>query len=743
MEFVNTTPFPCITLPGQVNFPGNSLTLIVKGTFRIRHGETAVIADEQLFPTGDEFYPDDQDGVGSLRYASDFAHYKPSADLLLVGTCYPAGGESVPACHVSFRVGGKSKTLALFGDRHWSAGGGISNPRPFREMELRYEKSFGGIGYGNNPVGRGFSGQGAVRPGQNVLPNIEHFHRLVVSRNDQPGPAGFGPLHSLWTQRVDKLGTYDQEWVQGRWPWFPADFDWTYYNTAQDELRMEGYLKGDEMLAFEYLHPEHSKYSSRLPGVSVRCLVSKPDKAAAERRKCQEVALRLDTLWIDMDEETLVLVWRGVIETAKPGGEDIEHIFLCTENEEEPVDSLENLKQRFQRGLAALLEENLEEEESEEVSFTDLDIDGALSLAQKDIDAEIDLLKKALEAAGIESEAVVPAPTDSSADRELEERLLKEHGIFDEDRHDWTRERVAAHYLEGGTFADQDLRGLDLSGLDLNKAVFSNAYLQSVNFRECGLAKAVFLGSNCEQTDFSGADLQGTVFDECDCSFAIFTNSLMCNSSLVHATFDQALLVRADLSGANGEDALFSGANLQQARLVASQFQRADFSRALLEQADFRQAQLGEASMEGANAQRINLTGADLKELRASEGADFTGAILCEATGPESIWENAIMDHADISYTHLQSADFSGASFDNTNCFCADVRFGRFLGAVFKRAQCGSMDLFESSFESSVLTEVVFRDANLYGAEFLNAEITNSDFSGANLTMSKLAGRTV
>lgn len=743
MEFVNTTPFPCVTLPGQVNFPGHSITVIVKGTFRIRHRETAVIADEQLFPTGDEFYPDDQDGTGSLRYASDFAHYKPSADLLLVGTCYPAGGESVPACHVDFRVGGKSKTLALFGDRHWGAGGGISPPRPFREMELRYEKSFGGNGYGHNPVGKGFSGQGGRRSGQNVLPNIEHFHRLVVSRNDQPGPAGFGPLHSLWTERVGKLGTYDQEWLQGRWPWFPTDFDWTYYNAAQDEMRMEGYLKGDEMLDFEYLHPEHSKYSSRLPGVSVRCLVSKPDEVAAEEIHCHEVDLRLDTLWVDMDAETLVLVWRGVMETSKPGGEDIEHIFLCTECEEEPVGSLENLKERFQRELAALREEDPEEEGSEEIPSSDLDIDAALALAQKDIDAEIDQLKKTLEAAGIESEAVVPGQSESSADTELEERLLKEHGIFEEDLYDWTRERVAAHYLEGGAFTDQDLRGLDLSGLDLHKAVFGNAFLTSVNFRDCGLAKAVFRGSNCEQADFSGADLQGAIFDECDCSSAIFTNSRMCDSSLVHAIFDQAFLTRADLSGARGEDAMFNGANLLQARLVASQFPRADFSQALLEQADFRQAQLGEASMEGANAQRINLTEADITELRASEGADFTSAIICEATGPESIWENAIMDHADISFTHLQSADFSGASFHNTNCFGADVRFGRFVKAVFKGAQCGAMDLFESSFESSVLTEVIFREANLYGAEFLNAEITNSDFSGANLTMSKLAGRNV
>lgn len=743
MEFLNTTSFPCVTLPGQVNFPGYSITLIVKGTFKIRHGETAIIADEQLFPTGDEYYPDDQDGLGSLRYASDFAHYKPSADLLLAGTCFPGGGEPVSACHVNFRVGGRSKTLALFGDRYWRVGGGISKPQPFSQMQLRYEKSFGGAGYDRNPVGKGVQDQVSKSTGQRVLPNIEHLDHLVVSREDRPGPAGFGPLHSLWQQRVEKLGTYDQDWLQGRWPWFPTDFDWTYYNAAQDEMRMEGYLKGDEMLAFEYLHPEHHKYSSRLPGIAVRCLVDKSDDSLAEKTDCHEVALRLDTLWVDMDDETLVLVWRGVIDTAKPGGEDIDHIFLCTETAEETSDSPENLKQRFQSELAKLREESPEEEESEETLFTDLDIEDQLSLAQKDIDAEIDQLNKALAAAGIESETMVTEHSDSSGDREVEERLLKEHGIIDGDRPDWTRERVAAHYLEGGTFADQDLRGLDLSGLDLTKALFSNAYLNSVNLRDCGLAEAMFLGSNCEQADFSGADLQGAVFDECDCSAAVFTNSLMCNTSLVHATFDKASLVGADLSGANGEDALFNGANLQQARLVASQFKRADFSRALLKQADFSQAQLGEASMEGAKAHRINMTGADLTELRASEGADFTGAMLREVTGPESIWENAVMDHADISYAKLQTADFSGASFYKTNCFGADMRFGRFLGAVFRGAQCGAMDLFESNFESSVLLEVIFRGANLYGAEFLNAKITNSDFSGANLTMSKLAGRNV
>ena len=92
MELLNESHFEFAPIVGKVSPPQDSLTLIVKGTFRLSPGETTTLVDEQLLPTGDELYEDDDEGQGSCRYDSDFAYFKPYTDLLLVGNCHPPAG---------------------------------------------------------------------------------------------------------------------------------------------------------------------------------------------------------------------------------------------------------------------------------------------------------------------------------------------------------------------------------------------------------------------------------------------------------------------------------------------------------------------------------------------------------------------------------------------------------------------------------------------------------------------------
>lgn len=121
MEIVNRTPMQVAMTGGRVYFPNFSLTIIVKGTFDLCPGEPAKLSEEQLLPTGDESYEDHGELAATLRYESDFAHYKPKADLLLVGKAHAPAGNPVPRVPVEFRVGGHGKSLAVFGDRWWRA----------------------------------------------------------------------------------------------------------------------------------------------------------------------------------------------------------------------------------------------------------------------------------------------------------------------------------------------------------------------------------------------------------------------------------------------------------------------------------------------------------------------------------------------------------------------------------------------------------------------------------------------
>ena len=136
------------------------------------------------------------------------------------------------------------------------------------------------------------------------LPNLEDPKRPVSSPGMQTEPAGFGPIPRTWEQRTSRSGSYDAAWLKQRWPWFPNDFDWAHFNAAPRDQQLDGYLDGDEPLELENLHPDYSRYETRLPGI-------RPQLFVVDGYGTREAALKLDTLWVDADAEKLVLLWRG------------------------------------------------------------------------------------------------------------------------------------------------------------------------------------------------------------------------------------------------------------------------------------------------------------------------------------------------------------------------------------------------------------------------------------------------
>ena len=142
--------------------------------------------------------------------------------------------------------------------------------------------------------------------------------------------------------------------------------------------------------------------------------------------------------------------------------------------------------------------------------------------------------------------------------------------------------------------------------------------------------------------------------------------------------------------------------------------------------------------MEGANAQAAKLVGANLTELRASEGADFRRAVLRQAVGPEAIWIDAKLDDADFSYTNMPRADFTGASMKRVNCHGSEMSGTRLVKADLCQATMTSMNLFQGSLEKSNLTQTDISQSNLYGVEFLGATVSNTLAHEANLKMTKL-----
>lgn len=301
----NLTPFfwgPKVTSrkPPQVE-----MAVCVRGVFKLIPGQPLLAIEDPMqqgFMSGDTFLPEDIDQRGALVTANDFAEWKLHGEMLLKGTCHPPGG-SATSCNVRFAVGDWSKTLRVVGPRVFRPGmllgGTMSDPLPFEQMPLSWQNAYGGAGYAENPVGRGYDGP--------EMPTVEPVDAPVTKQGKRNVvPATFLPQSPHWPQRAGKRGKkYDAVWKRTRAPFYAEDFDWTYFQSAPEDQRLAGYLRGDEELLFENLHPAAPKWQTKLPALRIRAFVKTHDGSV------REPEMHLDTLYADLDAGKLYLTWRG------------------------------------------------------------------------------------------------------------------------------------------------------------------------------------------------------------------------------------------------------------------------------------------------------------------------------------------------------------------------------------------------------------------------------------------------
>ncbi len=733
MELVNNTPFTFAPLSGRIGFPGHSLTLIVKGTFELAADGRCVPAAEQYFPSGDVLYPDDSEGNGSNRYESDFAYYKPQADILLSGKCYAPDGKPVPACQATFKVGPYGKTVGVFGDRVWKGVmPSIGDPELFTEMDLRYENCFGGPGYGPNPVGKGYgSGSGAPKK----LPNIEDLNQLVDSPGRCPAPAGLGPVPRTWQQRVSKLGSYGGSWFKGRWPWFAEDFDWTYFNAAPVDTRASGYLKGNEPLFLQNLHPTVGQYHATLPGLRLR-VFTEIAASGGSAPDFRETEVHLDTLWVDTDTAQLILVWRGVIAVASSDYEELRHVFITSEPMDRPTASLDEMQRLFHQVIEDQKKRlDISPIEPEE-AYVDIPID--MREIENVLKASEQKRQDVMIAAGLDPKEGGTEPDPSARQAEVE--LLEQLGLVpDSEPEAHTRESVQQSIASGENMSGQDLSGLDLSQLNLQGADFSETILTGVNFSESELSGCDLTGADLSVANFHRSVLEGAVLNDADLTGARLCEANLRKAVLKGTVFDDAVLTRANLDACMANRASFRGADLSHAFFSNSSCQEADFSKSRLVGASFVNADLSQATLGDAIGRHIDMSGACLTGVRASGQTDLSMGRFREVSAPYSIWEEVVLNGSDFSFAQLEGANFAAASLVESDFSCADLKYARLSKASLCQGKWVSVNLFQANLEQADLTETDMRMSNIYGAELLDAVVHGTRFDGANLKMTKLA----
>jgi uncharacterized protein YjbI with pentapeptide repeats len=765
MRFVNaqpkhTTPFWVTSRPRRGDW---RMTVIVKAAYRLVSNALAVADEEEPPVAGGD---DPAEPGMALRYASDFAPFKPRADFLVVGAAHAPGGKPVGSCRVSIAIGEHRKSLAVFGDRSWTMGplgAHPGEPTPFVAMPLGYERAFGGPNYRRNPVGCGVD----VRSGH-PLPNIERLDQLITQSLDRPDPAGFGPLATTWQSRINKAGTYDATWQKTRWPWFPADFDWAFFNAAPADQQFS-FFRGDEVLTFENLHPEHRLYRSRLPGVVARIFVARTAEGAEE--SFEEVAARLDTVWVDVTAERLVLVWRGVTRVSSPRLREVTAICATTEPLDTPAEigahhtQFTALREEAARARDAELatqraeidrarqtvEARVIEARALAASLRQT-ADGMLKALGVDVAARRARLAQQDPMAALEHAIAELKEADSAKGAQLEQRLGEMDQRVGEamgrvgvatgttiGQPPWNPERVAEALAAGESLAKARLGGLDLSetnftGADLQDAILTGATLRNARFERANLAGADLGKCELSGADFTDADLSRTNLCEANIQDARFTGAYL----------DGAVFAKLDLTGADFTDAAGTAADFTEAVLDGACFANASlprcrFSGARAASADFTEAILAAADFAGVKAPGIVMEGADLTNLRASRGADFTEGRFARAHAPRSVWQQAVLDCADFSRAVLTQAQFpegllAAAIFDR-----AHLQNANFEDAVLAGARLTNANLLHASFERAEMTKACVDGSNLYGAGLLDAALDEATFRGSFVAQTLLS----
>ncbi|GEM_PF-1688307 len=285
--------------------------------------------------------------------------------------------------------------------------------------------------------------------------------------------------------------------------------------------------------------------------------------------------------------------------------------------------------------------------------------------------------------------------------------------------------------------AKAELKGLDLSELNLENANLYKAELSGANLNKTNLKSAELMGAALQDADLSGANMTKARLTR-----ANFQNADLAGTNLSKARLRDADLRTARLNGANFHSADLTGAKLTGAKLTftgldEADLTRADLSGAVLTDSDLTGAKLCQANLNKADLTGVNLTDADLTD------ADLVEAILSEADLRKAklvmtnlTWaklNEADMSEADMSRCRLREADLTECNFHQTLLNQADLRWAKIDRARFRGAK-----LREAHFTGASMVETILNDADLSWANMSSAILKKADLTGAVLNVAKL-----
>jgi uncharacterized protein YjbI with pentapeptide repeats len=778
----NLTPFLLGTIVTSRKPPQIEMALVVRGTFALRPGEAATVAEglmAQGHLTAEVFHEDDDERAGECLYGGDFADYKLNAEVLLKGSCHAPGGRPVTECPVLFRVGAWSKALRVIGPRVFTEkliGPAISEPEPFTSMRLSWANAFGGPDDAANPAGRGLRTR--------ELPTVELAGDVIRSRADKPKPAGFGPVNPAWPARAAKRGRdYGRAYRAHRAPFYADDFDWTFFSAAPPDQQLRGYLEGDEELTLQNLHPAHPVLTARLPGIRVRAFTR------LRGGDIREARMALDTLLADLDEETLVLTWRGHAPVRELDLADVKTVLVASEplaSEPLPEAHYTEILEAFERDPSGVKElmppellaanERLERERAGDAAPIDdaaEGLDPISAMLKRRLGGLAQAEQAKVREAMKQIEASAGTRVDLKAEAEKVDRAIADTPPLAVSGKPGVAPNVGLRRRMRGVLAQaaearRSLEGKDLSQADRAAIEAKLATLEQMPLDpRWGTLDPTYTppteplstdepgpGRDLSERDLTGADLRGRDLRGAKLRDAILTRADLTGAILAGADLTNAVLWKASLAGAD-----LSGADLSRVNAARVDAEGAILRKATLEQAFFEDARLAGADLSGARGEYAVFTRADLRGAKARGlalvRADFTEAALERADLGGSSLVACLFARCRGASLSLRGADITRASFEGAlleGAALADCRGER---ALFMGAKLDGADMSLVALPRSLFVEASLARANLFGAdlrgcrfyratldgaEIVRANLFSADLSRAHLNGTKLTG---
>lgn len=312
----------------------------------------------------------DGDTQAGTVQESDFAPYKPRCDVIVNGAAHAPLGLAMEKFAVNLRVVAAGttvidKTLTVCGERVFRkkavikrlvqgcarvATLGLLRPNPwhlgapqkFVQLPLHYAFACGGQcrldtkdgkqheSCDTNPLGRGFARhwyldaqQLATVPAPRIFypkqPCTADQFWQGAAGNDLPPPAGLAPIGRGWLPRRALAGGIEEkaQWDQDEVPMLPEDFDFAYWNCAPADQQCV-HLAGQEQIALTNLcrHDHPSARADRIGNTALRFTL--PEQAlflllADAHDQLLVLRLKIDTVVVDTDANTVELVWRVIV----------------------------------------------------------------------------------------------------------------------------------------------------------------------------------------------------------------------------------------------------------------------------------------------------------------------------------------------------------------------------------------------------------------------------------------------